>query len=871
MSSCSDSFFLKLNRPGVSHRALAAAGLAVVVALAAIPAIPAMAADEIGEIIVSVRQREESVKDVPGTVAVLDRATIEASGIQRARDFIAMTPGVSIVNAAEVADSQVNIRGINGARDAETNYALVIDGILMTNPAALNREYSNLQQIEILKGPQGAIYGRNAAAGAFVITTAKPGDTLSGGVKASYAQDDTYLVSGNVGGPIGSTLKWSVTGDYRDSDGYYSNVDTGSDYPSQFYPDSGCDDCVDYFEDWNVGGRLIWEPTDALKVDAKIRYGEVDAGSITFNSVFHLPNLVPVVAFYGNPPAVAAKAYENVNDHEFQFNTNIKPFNNQDALEFSVKVDYDLGWADLTAWGLYSDIDNDLGADGTSGAFGFFNGTPRCDITNPGSTSDVLTGFPLAGPQGIGTYPGFPNDSILGAYTPTSCDGTQYQVRNQEDYSFEVRLASKSDQRLRWLGGLYYLNIDREVGINTGSDDGTGIVEDLYVAGSNNQTQQLVHDDFGTDVYAAFGQVAYDLTDTIEASLALRYDREERDVHNRVPTGATTTFIDTCLDGPDADPINPGLCATGSIADKDETYDKWEPKLSITWDTTDQLTMFATAGVGFKSGGFNSQGSQDTVDGFINTVVTSFPGECGANSPCTEVTISDSFREESSLSFEVGAKGSFLGNRLRAEVAYYYTDVDDMQFFEFFVGPFGLLRVVSNIDEVSIYGLEAGLSWLATDWLELYAGANFTNSNIEKNAARPDTVGNDSPYTPEWTGNIGGRVTWPITDGLDIIASMDVNGVGETWFHVVQGQNRPTLFSFVGVGPGEYSVTQRDAYTLVNARLGVQGGNWSVVAFGKNVFDEDYFEEAIPAPEFGGTFMHAGSQSRFGVEATYKF
>ena len=112
-----------------------------------------------------------------------------------------MTPGVSIVNAAEVADSQVNIRGMNSARDAENNYALVIDGILMTNPAALNREYSNLKRIEILKGPQGAIYGRNAAAGAFVITTREPGDTFGGDVKASYAEDNSYLVSAPSAGP----------------------------------------------------------------------------------------------------------------------------------------------------------------------------------------------------------------------------------------------------------------------------------------------------------------------------------------------------------------------------------------------------------------------------------------------------------------------------------------------------------------------------------------------------------------------------------------------------------------------------------------------------------------------------------------------
>ncbi|MBW7931150.1 MAG: TonB-dependent receptor plug domain-containing protein [Gammaproteobacteria bacterium] len=113
-------------------------GLALAAALAAGFATPGFAADEISEIIVTARQRAESVKDVPGTIDVLSAKAIEDAGIERARDFIALTPGVSIVNAAEVADSQVNIRGMNGARDAESNYALVIDGILMTNPAALN-------------------------------------------------------------------------------------------------------------------------------------------------------------------------------------------------------------------------------------------------------------------------------------------------------------------------------------------------------------------------------------------------------------------------------------------------------------------------------------------------------------------------------------------------------------------------------------------------------------------------------------------------------------------------------------------------------------------------------------------------------------
>lgn len=828
-----------LRTASITRRRRSAAALAATLAAGA-----AIAQDSgIGEIVVTVRQRAESVQDVPGTVAVLSTDQIEAAGVQRARDFIALTPGVSIVNAAEVADSQVNIRGINGARDAETNYALVIDGILMTNPAALNREYSNLRQIEILKGPQGAIYGRNAAAGAFVITTREPGDALAGQVKGSVAEDDSYFVSASVGGPAGSTLRWSLGADYRDTDGYYENVSTGNSFDPGFYPDSGCEDCVDYFEDWSVAGRLIWEPTDQLKVDAKLRYGEVEAGSITFNSVFHLPGLT----------AFGAAFAEDVNDHPMRFYSNFKPFNDQESQEISVKIDYDLGFADLTAWGLYSDIDNLLGADGTSAAFNFFNTHQRCI-----DSVAALTGFPLNAPQYIGAAPGFPN-SLLGAYTPTTCDGTQLQMRNQEDYSFEVRLASKSDQVLRWLAGVYYLNIDREVGVNTGLDTGVGIVENLYTTNPANPTQQLVHDEFGTDVYAVFGQLAYDVTETIEASFALRYDREERDVHSLVPTGATTTFIDTCLDGADADPINPGLCATGSIADQSRNFDQWEPKLALTWDATEDLTAFASVGVGFKSGGFNNSGSAATIDGFINDLVV-------AGSGFSEVNISDSYREETSTSYEVGVKGRFAGNRVRAELAYYHTDVDDMQFFEFYVGPFGLLRVVSNIDEVNIDGVEGGLAWVATDWLEVYAGANWTDSQIDKNSARPDTTGNDSPYTPEWTANAGGRVTYPLNESLDLIANLDVSAIGDTWFHTVQDQMRPT-----GFGPGDYTLARRDAYTLVNLRLGVQNEHWSVVAFATNLFDEDHLEEVIPAPEFGGSFIHLGSKSRLGLEAAYRF
>ena len=98
-----------------------------------------------GEIVVRARQREESVIDVPGTVNVISRDTIKRAGVERAGDFIDLTPGVSLVDTAEVADTQVNIRGINSSRDAEQSFAFIIDGILMTNTAAFNLRQKKIQ------------------------------------------------------------------------------------------------------------------------------------------------------------------------------------------------------------------------------------------------------------------------------------------------------------------------------------------------------------------------------------------------------------------------------------------------------------------------------------------------------------------------------------------------------------------------------------------------------------------------------------------------------------------------------------------------------------------------------------------------------
>jgi iron complex outermembrane receptor protein len=235
--------------------------------------------------------------------------------------------------------------------------------------------------------------------------------------------------------------------------------------------------------------------------------------------------------------------------------------------------------------------------------------------------------------------------------------------------------------------------------------------------------------------------------------------------------------------------------------------------------------------------------------------------------------ILDKFDEETSNAFEIGVKARVFDGHVSLEAAVFHTIVDDMQFFEFLVGPFGLLRVVSNIDEVRITGFELGANAMITDWLTMSSGFSYVDSEIEDNSSRPATEGNDSPYTPQFTFNLATEVDIPIRDKIDFIGGIYVRWVGETWFHTVQDNTGPTLneISFPGFGTGDYGRTQRDAFAILDLRAGLAGHNWEVAVFGKNVADEDVLEENITAPEFGGSFIHPGAESRWGVEATVTF
>ena len=823
------------------------------------PALAAAAPVSAGDIVVTARRQNERLIDVPASVTVLTADTLDKTGIHNADQFVQLTPGVTIVTGtAEAGDTQVNIRGINGARDAESSVALVVDGILKTNTAQLNQDQGTLRQVEVLKGPQGALYGRNAAAGAIVLTTLKPSSHLEGGARASYASHNTFDGSAYLAGPIGEGVGFVLSGNYHKTDGFYRNL---------FLSDPHT---VDDQKVYGIDGRIVARVGPGTTLDWKARYAKLSGASIAFNAAFQLPG------FGAFNPAFD----EDVNHHPFRFYGNIRPANDQRTIETSLKLDHDFGPVKLIAWGLYSDIKQDLVADGTSADFARYiapalgappNATNLAVQNACFASTAALTGYPVNQPGFIGQIPvpflfAPATGSTFGAYSPTTCDGTQYQVRNQKDYSAEARLASTGTGPLSWQLGAYYLHIKRLVGVSLGADLGQGALKNLYNApGTINPTSQLFADQFNTNVYALFGSLDYRVTDQFKASLALRYDSEHRAVSSRVPT-----VLDPITGGP----INPGQ-AFGPIPDQKATFNQLEPKFSLSYKPVPTVNIYADWGVGFKSGGFNNQGSAAIVNANFNNGVT--PGTINAG-----VLIQDRFRKERSSAFEAGIKGSFLGGHGDFDLAGYYTRIRDMQFFEFFVGSFGLLRVVSNIDRVDVKGFEANLNLRPVRGLSLFGAVNVTDSKIKKNASRPYTVGNKSPYTADYTINLGAQGEAPVSPGLKLFIRGDYRVTGPTWFHTVQDQTRPTLFTGLipisalnflpaSLGNANYSIARRKAFGVVNARLGVEGQSWKVTAFARNLFDKKYLNEVIPAIEFGGSFISPGARRQLGVEVGVKF
>ncbi|MFT5711618.1 MAG: iron complex outermembrane receptor protein [Glaciecola sp.] len=814
------------------------------------------------EIISISRKRPESMQDVPIAVSALSARDIETAGIERPGDFISLVPNVNIVDTANVGDTQVNIRGIVSTRDAESTFAYVVDGVLMTNPNSFNEELLDIAQIEILKGPQGALYGRNAVAGAILVTTTLPSEEFEGKVKVGAGNAGVQRINGIMSGALNDTMRGRLTASYNSTDGHYENILTGQD------------DVVDFLEDTTIKGRLMWDVSDALTLDIRAGISKVEGGAINFNAVFALPSFVN--AF--NQPAYNA----NVNDHDFIFAFNVPGENKQDSTEFSIKADWDLDGYDITGVLAYNDLEEYLLSDGTSASFYGYELTPQCQ-TDRATLNNTPAGLGGAGRSDLfgeffapfGVFPpGVEFAGVYGPYTPTSCDGYQYQERSQSDFSGELRVTSDdNDAELRWIAGVYFAEIKRDVVVAYGADQGQGFLRQAYVPSTGpNPTDLLFDDTFDTSVLSAFGQIEYDLSDKMELAVALRYDYEDRTVSNNVPNVSSSGLNINTIG-----PINPAYNANPEgIPDRSRSFSHFQPKVTLSYELTDNVNSYASYGVGFRSGGFNSIGTQATLDFWFNSSGTGTPGDAVD----AKLLVTDDYAKEVTTNIEFGLKSKLMDGKVRLNGAIFKTTVEDNQFFEFFAGPFGLLRAVTTIDELSIQGFELDVTADITETFKVFGGVGLLDSEIKENRNRPVTVGNKAPQSPETTYTLGFSYEQPVSDDYWLVTRVDYQYTGETFFHTLQGEQTPTIWDFFGtlgggVPPGphpqNFDNAKRESYSTINARIAIEAEVWTLAIYGKNITDEQYLQEVIPAPEFGGSFIHPSARAEYGVEFTYNF
>ncbi|MEO0410484.1 MAG: TonB-dependent receptor [Pseudomonadota bacterium] len=778
------------------------------------------------DIIVTGTKRDTQLIDTPIAVQVFTELQIEKAGIQRPADYLNLTPNVTFLQSNHAGEAFVNIRGQASVRQSESAVAVVIDGVQLATQNEFNGDLFDVEQIEILKGPQGALYGRNAAAGAIIVRTKAPSDEFEGKVLASYGNWDSMRLQAGVGGPIiEGKLRFRAAASLRDTEGPFENINTGENV----------------FRSNEKNGRVRLEWLVNEKVTADLRFGasSLRGGGIAFNAQVAGSTVGNVFV-----PGV------DTSQTNIPFVADVPGANTQDKWNSSLKVDWEEDWGTFTSVTAFSSISDKYQAKNLPyGAFADPRTSFVTEALSPGTGLDVA--------------------AIFG-------DNTQkFRIANRA-FTQEFRLTSPDDQRLRWQVGMFFLTSDRnfttEQGINgrLPRDEmgnllppyisqitmdatplppltrnligGGSILPTLGIDGpdTSNGTINYDRNDYGATNYAPFGNVEFDVTEDLTILAAIRYDIEKRDVRTETPDIANPFF--GVAPGAPAATYNLCVANTGRPAAEcfeEETFKQISPKLTVTYRLPDNSgNIYATWGRSFKSGGFNPIGTR--------AVLLAAPGANPSN-----IFVQDAYDKEVADQYEIGFKTQLFDNRVRFNGAAFYTDIENAQQFEFF--PVGGIQAVSSIDNVEIFGVEADVDVSVTDWMRVFAGVGYVDSEIKELRAAPQFEGNVTPYSQEYNIIAGFQIDKPITDSLDFNARLEYNKWGPVWFD-----------------SSNLAGTRREPVDLVNARIGVSNDRWQIALWARNLNDEEYNIESIPLLSALAATYRAVPRS-YGVEASVKF
>jgi iron complex outermembrane receptor protein len=352
----SDKSAVRSSANGRIHRVLALTASLAALANAdvgfAAEAQPAEAEIASGEIIVTAQRRAEALEDVPMAITAISPETFERAGVKNLSDLGQVAPGVLISYNGAV--TQPSIRGITNvvAGNAfENNIAVYIDGFYTPDTVSISGDIANIAGIEVLKGPQGTLYGRNATGGAILISTLAPSDTFTGKAEISYARFDERVANGFLSGPIADGVKFSIAGYWRKSDGYLrlSSPTTVGKTVGPAAPEKAR----------MVRAKLQVDLTDRITATAGFNYSYInDIRSSIFTPIAYAPPSLPA------PPVRAP--YGDLDVKSFDPDT----LNEATTHEGTLKVEFDLGIGKLTSYNSYAKrvLNQNFDFDGTYAA-----------------------------------------------------------------------------------------------------------------------------------------------------------------------------------------------------------------------------------------------------------------------------------------------------------------------------------------------------------------------------------------------------------------------------------------------------------------------------------------------------------------------
>lgn len=764
LSLCRNSFRFCLRGNRASCRSVLA-GLAIASAAAAVVSPAEMAWAEshvvgrtLDEIVVMARRREESLQDTPVTVNAFTSDYIDDRGIMTLPELGRYAPNVVIDKAVSSAGPgnslAVFIRGI-GRTDytlsVDPGVATYVDGVYMSRSIGGVLDLINVQSVEILKGPQGTLFGRNAVGGAINITSQKPHDEFEVTVSATAGKHDRRENSAYLNVPLGDTVFASLSLQHREIDGWVSNLDVGLDG----LPNTADDRKL--ARDWGAEEvdsariALRWEAGDSVTVDVAADYMDSDADAAPFVALATSAGLNPMGLWNGQGSAFFAGPY--------------------DAGAFLTPMGLDgmpipapcgqMGMIFLNPETCYTD----QWLAGKFGTFSTYDTTAMAVRSDVGKTDGPPEEYDVWGVSVILTWD---IDEDLTFKSITGYRETDTNFRRDGDHSplpvFDTLtpyehdqfsqefqfLGTSFDDKLTWILGGYYIE-----------EDGYH-VDDIALPG----LQLRGGGGIDTEGWAVFGQGSYSLTDALTLTIGARYTDEEKtfmpDILVLLDDGLAwnSARLGLGIPGPDllGGPLDPPGALTGMVLYPDETTIKSSdttPYLNLAWDVSDNVSLFATYSEAFKTGGV-TQRIADVLPGL----------EPDAELP--------RFEPEYVKAYEIGLKSTLAENTLRLNGALFLNKYEDLQVQVFRDASLSVIN--DNAAESEVLGVEVDFEWLATDALSLYGTLGWMDA--EYTELDPDaeafgiTLDHELVNTPEYTANLSASYEislgdWLLTPRLD--------------------------------------------------------------------------------------------------------